>query len=107
MQLKLMVSYSARKVHPPLEPSPLITSQSAAHLCCLLSGSILAASSLPPASQQCPFGTGLPTVVARRMLQQGGLVGRVVTSGSDAIKAAADGADLVFLEIPSACHSAV
>ena len=33
------------------------------------------------------------------MLQQGGLVGRAVTSGSDAVKAAADGADLVFLEV--------
>lgn len=44
-------------------------------------------------------GTGLPTVVARRMLQQGGLVGRLVTSGADAVKAAADGADLVFLEV--------
>ncbi|KAL3157911.1 hypothetical protein ABBQ32_012318 [Trebouxia sp. C0010 RCD-2024] len=41
---------------------------------------------------------GLPTVVARRMLQQGGLVGRVVASGSDAVSAAAEGADLVFLE---------
>lgn len=33
------------------------------------------------------------------MLQQGGLVGRVVTSGADAVQAAADGADLVFLEV--------
>ncbi|DBB09704.1 TPA: hypothetical protein ACH3X3_001344 [Trebouxia sp. C0006] len=41
---------------------------------------------------------GLPTVVARRMLQQGGLVGRVVTSGADAISAAAEGADLILLE---------
>lgn len=38
-------------------------------------------------------------MVARRMLQQGGLVGRVVTSGSDAVSAAAEGADLVFLEV--------
>ena len=44
------------------------------------------------------------------MLQQGGLVGRVVTSGSDAVKAAADGADLVFLEVRypiHVCHAAV
>ena len=33
------------------------------------------------------------------MLQQGGLVGRVVASGSDAVSAAAEGADLVFLEV--------
>ena len=45
---------------------------------------------------------GLPTVVARRMLQQGGLVGRVVTSGADAISAAAEGADLILLEVCSA-----
>ena len=33
------------------------------------------------------------------MLQQGGLVGRVVTAGSDAVSAAAEGADLIFLEV--------
>lgn len=33
------------------------------------------------------------------MLQQGGLVGRVVTSGADAISAAAEGADLILLEV--------
>lgn len=40
------------------------------------------------------------------MLQQGGLVGRVVASGSDAVSAAAEGADLVFLEVsaPNICH---
>ena len=42
---------------------------------------------------------GLPTVVARRMLQKGGLVGRIVSSGSDAVNAAAEGADLVFLQV--------
>ena len=100
MQLKLMVSYSAQKVHPHLESSPLdFASPSAAHLHCLVLDRYLAASSLSPTSEQCPFVTGLPTVVARRMLQQGGLVGRVVTSGSDAVQAAADGADLVFLEV--------
>ncbi len=36
------------------------------------------------------------------MLQQGGLVGRVVTSGADAISAAAEGADLILLEVCSA-----
>ena len=101
MQLKLMVSYSAQKVHPSHETSPLdCSSQSAAHLHCLLSDRLLAANILSSNLEQRPFGTGLPTVVARRMLQQGGLVGRVVTSGSDAVKAAADGADLVFLEVP-------
>ena len=37
------------------------------------------------------------------MLQQGGLVGRVVTSAADAVSAAAEGADLVFLEVRHAC----
>ena len=39
------------------------------------------------------------------MLQQGGLVGRVVASGSDAVRAAADGADLIFLEVSHAMHA--
>ena len=33
------------------------------------------------------------------MLQKGGLVGRIVSSGSDAVNAAAEGADLVFLQV--------
>ena len=33
------------------------------------------------------------------MLQQGGLVGRIVTSGADAASVAAEGADLVFIEV--------
>lgn len=51
--------------------------------------------------------SGVPAVVARRLLQQGGLVGCLVNSSTNAVKAAADGgADLIFLEVP-ACKSAV
>ena len=46
------------------------------------------------------------------MLQQGGLVGRTVTSGADAASVAAEGADLVFIEVlpfllppQDLCHS--
>ena len=43
---------------------------------------------------------GIPTVVARRSLRSGvDLVGRRVTSGPDAQRAAADGANLVILEV--------
>ena len=49
--------------------------------------------------QQC--SAGVPTVVARRMLQQGGLVGRTVNCGADAASVAAEGADLVFIEVLS------
>ena len=65
----------------------------------LLHNSALAIRSLLSINHDVRCGTGLPTVVARRMLQQGGLVGRVVSSGSDAVSAAAEGADLVFLEV--------
>ena len=40
---------------------------------------------------------GVPTVVARRMMQGSGLVGRLVGSAAEAAAAAADGASLVIL----------
>lgn len=40
---------------------------------------------------------GVPTVVARRMMQSAGLVGRLVESAGEAAAAAADGASLVIL----------
>jgi hypothetical protein len=48
--------------------------------------------------------TGVPTVVAKRMLAAtgGGLVGRVVTSANAAVSAAADGANLVLVTVSPA-----
>ncbi len=49
---------------------------------------------------------GVPTVVAKRMMQQG-LVGRIVTTGEAAVTAAADGASLVLVTVsgaPSVLH---
>ena len=44
---------------------------------------------------------GLPVQVARRMMQQGkALVGSMVTDAAQASRAAADGANLVLLQVP-------
>lgn len=44
--------------------------------------------------------SGLPTLVARRMMQNtAGLIGRSVNSAADAAQAAADGASFVVLEV--------
>ncbi len=45
-----------------------------------------------------PAPAGVPTVVGKRMMQQG-LVGRIVTSAQAAATAAADGANLVLLTV--------
>lgn len=43
---------------------------------------------------------GVPTVVARRSLpDNANLVGRRVTTGHEALRAAADGASLIILEV--------
>lgn len=49
---------------------------------------------------------GVPTVVARRMMQSSGLVGRLVESAGEAAAAAADGASLVILADVRASPSA-
>ena len=48
------------------------------------------------------IGAGVPTVVAKRMMQGGGqsaLVGRIVTTAEAAATAAADGANLILVTV--------
>ena len=47
------------------------------------------------------YHAGVPTVVAKRMIQNGGLIGRIVLSAQAAATAAADGASLVLVTVSS------
>ena len=76
-------------------------------VCGGLAANLTATEQLRSLSLEAAHAAGVPTVVARRTLQAGNnLIGRLVPSADEAIKAAVEGAGLIVLQV-SPTHVAV